>query len=566
MNYKVNQSLELPVRRLGVDGHSDSKYAVVDDGEKEYRIYNILKSQIATPPKTMHVVVKYITTNGYKLQQDELRLFKQHYSIGKCYRFDVVEVKQDYGSDSPYYVLEDDFAQHFYYFKGEQKYQIDDECILKVNGFSSKTNNILQLTEVNNPQDAAVETAADDEDDNNQNVYNTWNNLPVLNVGDESETLEFKTSIVFTPNGVADIDAQLFNVIKELTAFMNTNGGALYIGIHDKTKKVIGIGGDMQHLNDGQDEFNGQYDASNDKYELKIRHKIDKLCPSIANSLIKFNFESLGGRTYCKIDVKPAHRPIFEAKTQLFVRQGNRCKRLEGDEITFFITEKMTLRIHDIIDVDGLTMKSSMQEEQLREVLRKIINERKVSNIAPPPPSGQEIDYWMVWNDDCTWLRQRDKAEGDVLQVPVYKSMSDPLVVFCYDNNHINVVKLSDFRKKVNLNKPQNNAWNEDNGKPKSIFVAETSSLVVIHSIDYNDIEYVKLHALTDFRPTAAAKNAGAPILPDGVKVLSYSIIGAEHRGNLQGLIVPKAKRSNEKGTPVTSPAFANEIDYLKKL
>ena len=87
-----------------------------------------------------------------------------------------------------------------------------------------------------------------------------------------------------------------------------------------------------------------------------------------------------------------------------------------------------------------------------------------------------------------------------------------------------------------------------------------------MHSIDYNNIEYVKLLALTDFTPTAAAKNSGASVLPDGGKVLTYSVIGAEHRGHLAHLIGTKSKRTVEMGTPVSSPALASEIEYLQKI
>ena len=74
-------------------------------------------------------------------------------------------------------------------------------------------------------------------------------------------------------------------------------------------------------------------------------------------------------------------------------------------------------------------------------------------------------------------------------------------------------------------------------------------------------------YPLTDFTPTKTAKSQGAPILPDGVKVLSYSIIGAEHRGQISHLIGTKEGRSKEKGEPITgTAAYAKETEYLRNL
>lgn len=567
MQYQLNQQLELPVRDLRVDTNTGAEYAVVYDNEREYRIYNLLKCQIDSLPDKMYVKVSSISTFGYKLRQDEGRLYKEHYQEGKLYAFEVKDVKEDHNSATPYYIIEDDFASHHYYFRDEQKYQIGDCCILEIEGFTDK--GFLRFAEVKHLDDSKIEKPIEEKNDNSETrLQKLWTSLPVLDV-EENETLELKTSIVFPPdnNGEADIDKQLYNILTEITAFMNTKGGILLIGIHDKTKKVVGIEGDLVHLNDGEDEYAESYKHDKDGYELKIRNTMDRLCPSVANSLTTIEFPVEDGHMYCKVIVKAARRPIFLRGTQLWIRQGNRRKKLVGDEITFFITERMSLSIQDIIDVDGLNIPTtSLNEAQLRDILHQIINERRGGIIAPTPPSLKEIDYWIVWNDDSTWVRQRKKGATDALQVPVYKGMSNPVVVFCYENNRINVVKLSVLRSKVNLDTPQKNGWNPDNGKPKNVFVAEPSSLVVLHSIDYNNIEYVKLHALTDFTPTKAAKSSGAPMLPNGLKVVSYSIIGAEHRGHVAHLIGTKAGRSKEKGEPLMSPVFANEIDYLANI
>lgn len=573
MNYEVGKQYEMKVVDIRKDSAGYNYIALHDDDpSKEYRVYNILKCQYESLPNMLYVTVKSIDAFGkIKFVQDEARLNREHYQEGKLYAFEVTDVKEDFYTKSTFYVLEDDFSTHRMFYKGEQKYQIGDSCILEVAGFNEKGN--LKLREVVHTEKKPVEKAVKEEKDNTEDkLAALWKSLPVLGVGDESQTLEYKTSIAFPPGGKgeADIDKQLYNVLKELTAFMNTDGGTLYIGVHDKTKKVIGIDGDYPHLNEGEDEYAGSYKEDRDGYELKIRNTIDNLCPSIANSLISVEFEELQGRSYCKIVVKPARRPIFLSGTQLYIRQGNRVKLLKGDEITFFITERMTISIKEVIDTDDLNLSTgTLDMDVVNQIVRSLINERRaIPKDLPKPKSLGEIDYWIIWYQDGMWKRSRQQSsESNVyMQLPVYKNLSDPILTFCYDTNKVNTVKLGDFRKGANLNVLQKNGWSRTGDKPKNIFLMHATDFLVGYSIDSNGIESVKLHAISDYGTTASAANQGAPFLPDTSKIEVYAVIGAEHKKNVAHLIVTKAKRSVEVGTPLSSPTHKDEIEYLEMI
>lgn len=573
MNYELGKQYEMRVVGIQKDSAGFEFIALRDDDpNKEYRVYNILKCQHESLPETLYVVVKSIDIFGkIKFRQDEGRLNKEHYKEGKLYAFEVTDVKEDFNTKAPYYVIEDDFTEHRYFFKGDQKYNTGDHCILEVEGFTDK--GFLKLKEVEHVAPSQVETIdLTTKDDKKQTSDASWAELPVLNVGDESQTLEFKTSIAFPPgNGEANIDKQLYNILRVITAFMNTDGGTLYVGVHDTTKKVTGIESDYAYLNEGdKDDFNGSYNENNDGYQLKIRNAIDRLCPSLANSLTTIEFEEEKGQTYCKITVKPARRPIFLCGSQLFIRQGNRLKQLKGDEITLFITERMDVAIKDMIDIDGLGSKASIDADTLRKVLREVINERSaIPRDLPKPKSLGEIDYWIIWYNDGTWKRSRDKStEPNVhIQVPVYASKSDPILAFCYETGRVNTVKLTTFRKGANLNKIQDrNGWSRTGDKPKNIFLMHATDFLVGYSIDSNGIEHVKLHAISDYTTTASAANQGAPFLPEANRIETYAVIGAEHRKKVAHLIVTKSKRSSDVGIPLTSPTFKEEIEYLARV
>lgn len=573
MNYEIGKQYEMKVVGIRMDS-AGYKYIALhdDDPNKEYRVYNILKCQHDDLPETLYVTVKSIDSFGKaKFVQDEGRLNKEHYKQGKLYAFEVTDVKEDYKTKASFYVIEDDFTSHRYYFKGEQKFQIGDSCILEVECLTERGD--LRFKEVEQPDSCQVEKVEQTKNDNTaERLASLWDSLPVLEVGDENQRLELKTSIVFTPgDGKPNIDKQLYNILKELAAFLNTDGGALYIGIHDSTKKVIGIAADYDYLNDGKyDEYNGQYKKDNDGYELKIRNTMDRLFPSLANSLTKITFESMEGNVYCKIEVKPARRPIFLDGTKLFVRQGNRIKQLKGEEITMFIYDRMTISVKEVLDLDDLSLgNGNWNVDAMVKAMKEIINERKTIPVDLPKPKDLgEIDYWIIWYQDSSWKRSREKSleEGVYIQVPVFKQMSDPILTFCYETGKVSTIKLTKFRSGAKLNTMQRKGWSRTGDKPKNIFIMHATDYLVGYSVDSNGIEAVKLHAISDFTPKGSADNLGGAFLPKTSKIVTYAVLGAEHQKNVKHLIVTRARRSSEVGTPLSSPTLKEELDYLEKV
>lgn len=572
MTYNIGDQFEFSTIEIRVDNNGKEYIAVYDnEAATERRIYNILKCQREDGlPKTIFAVVTQVDSFGrVKFKQDESRLFKEHYQEGKYYIFHVNEVKEDYNSKVLFYAIEDDFAEHKYYFKGEQKHQVGDDCILEVSGFTSK--GFLQFKEHDTLLQGEELSNAFEKSTGEKESDFSMNNEPILAVGDEDMWTEFKTTIAFPPgnNGEADIDKQLYNIMKELTGFMNAEGGTLYIGVHDKSKRVVGIERDFAHLNEGEDEYNGSYDATTDSYQLKIRNAVNRYCTGVANSLMNFEFPKEEGVQYCKIIVKKSKRPVWLNDYQLIVRQGNRTRRLKGDEITLFVSELMTISIQNQIEVDSTVPVSPLDMDQLKEAIVSILNETQAPSIPlPPPPSLDEVDYWIVWYNDGRWVRQRtESSDADVyIQVPVHKNLSDPSVVFCYKLGKVNVVKLNVFRKGANMNVKQDKGWSKTGEKPMSIFITLQTDFIVGYSIDHNGIESVKLHALTDYAPTQSAANLGAPFVPNGVQMNAFRIIGAEHKGKVAHLICAKGKRSVEVGVPLNSVPYREEINCLESI
>ena len=574
IEYKVGEAYKFIPQEMGRDSRDNEYLVLLDEqGGREYRIYpQMVKFQEDDlPPKVMATVRSIDVFGRIVLRIDEGAMIREHYQEGKAYAFHITDSRDDPNTDAHYYVVEDDFARHRLYRDESEKYQKGGDCILRVKKFNDK--GFLVFEE----PDAAKETKAQVEQPaapaTEQQVPQQWKNAPVLDVGDEGTRLEFKTSIVFVPGEKheANIDAQLDTIIRELCAFMNTEGGALYIGVHDKTKRVVGVKDDYAHLNDGDDRFAGSYSQSRDGYQLKIRNTIDRKCTSLANSLIEIEFKEQEGVEYCKVTVKKAHRPIWFNDTQLWIRQGCRLKQLKGDEISFFITDTMTVTIQNQLEIDGVdTRVSALTKEELEEILHKIVNVRKQVDIPlPPPPSLDEVKEWVNWRADGCWKRSREKLTDPkfCIQVPVPTNYTNPVIMFCYESGRVNSMKYADFRRIANMNHLEvKKTWNLDAGQPKNILIAESTSLLVGYSVDYNGIQYVKFHDVADFNTTASPSNAGAPFVPDGYKMIGFKVISSAYREKLAHLKRTKDLRSKDQGEPVENSIFENEIIMLNSL
>ena len=218
--------------------------------------------------------------------------------------------------------------------------------------------------------------------------------------------------------------------------------------------------------------------------------------------------------------------------------------------------------------VGGAQALAALDESTINEIVKRIINANKKEVILPPVPE-REVDWWIIWKKDGVWYRQRNKStDADVaMQVPLYKNMSTPVVLFCYDNTNVVAREYKVMNYKKNANQANPSVWTPGL-TPRNIFIVEPTDFLCIQSIDFNGVESIKLHAVTDFATVASATAAGNPILPAGSQVQQYGIIGAENRVRLQHLIVPKVRRSQEAGIPLSTQAqqIADEVAHALAL
>ena len=154
-------------------------------------------------------------------------------------------------------------------------------------------------------------------------------------IGREDICTEFKTSIVYPPENHMedDITQQTSNILRVLSAFYNTKGGTLYIGVNDHGIPV-GISNDLNYKKfsnlKGKDQL--------DEYQRYIAAEVRKAFSPSHTSADYFSVEmcDYDGKTVCKVCVLRPFPELTRLDGVVYERQGSENVRLEGEQLTHF--------------------------------------------------------------------------------------------------------------------------------------------------------------------------------------------------------------------------------------
>ena len=133
--------------------------------------------------------------------------------------------------------------------------------------------------------------------------------------GAENKTREFKSSLIFPPNNHmrANPEAQTVEIMKELCALLNADGGTLYLGVNDFGMGV-GIENDLAYR-----DFNG----SEDKYDLYFRHSVCRILGNDVDAYVDGRFETFGGKRIYIVTVKPYYTSPVKVDGVIYERHGS---------------------------------------------------------------------------------------------------------------------------------------------------------------------------------------------------------------------------------------------------
>ena len=131
----------------------------------------------------------------------------------------------------------------------------------------------------------------------------------------ENETFELKSTLRYDLRENSVNKKLEFVVAKTVSAFLNSEGGTLLIGVDDDGN-ILGLEKDIQTLQ--KKDIDG--------FELHIRQVIKKYLGSNFEKHIKISFPEIDEKQICYMKIAKSGKPVFvtfEGKDNFFVRNGN---------------------------------------------------------------------------------------------------------------------------------------------------------------------------------------------------------------------------------------------------
>lgn len=153
-----------------------------------------------------------------------------------------------------------------------------------------------------------------------------------LILGGESETVEFKSTLRYDLR-LKTVNKKLeFVIAKTISAFLNSDGGNLFIGIDDN-QTALGLGDDIGTLK--KQDLDG--------FELQLIEVIKRFIGKEFSTHTKFHFPEYDKQTICQISVSPSSKPVFisfEGNESFFVRSGCSSQPLSREEQSSYEKER----------------------------------------------------------------------------------------------------------------------------------------------------------------------------------------------------------------------------------
>jgi hypothetical protein len=145
-----------------------------------------------------------------------------------------------------------------------------------------------------------------------------------LILGGESDLVEFKSTLRFDLREKAVNRKLEYVVAKTIAAFLNSEGGHLFIGIDDN-QNALGLNNDIETLNN----------KSIDGFELHIVEILKKYIGTEYSSHIRISFPEYGDTKICHVKIAKSGKPVFtknEGSEDFFVRMGCSSQPLGREE------------------------------------------------------------------------------------------------------------------------------------------------------------------------------------------------------------------------------------------
>jgi ATP-dependent Lon protease len=140
----------------------------------------------------------------------------------------------------------------------------------------------------------------------------------------EGPYVEFKASLSWNLEENRSDRLIQNSFLKTIVAFLNTEGGTLFVGVHD-TGRILGI--ETDHF------------PTEDQYLLHFSDLVDSRIGTVVTKYISWDLVEVGGKKILRVDCQRSPKPVFlkERHDQelFFIRQGPRTKEIKKSSEIF---------------------------------------------------------------------------------------------------------------------------------------------------------------------------------------------------------------------------------------
>lgn len=268
--------------------------------------------------------------------------------------------------------------------------------------------------------------------------------------GNENKTTEFKTSIVYPPdnNMRPDYQKQIQVMLKVLCAFMNTEGGTLYIGVNNEGMG-IGIENDLAYK---------LFQYSPDKYDVFFHNQVKFFLGLEANSLIETSFdENEDGSIVYIVRVKPFDG-VMMLGDKVYERQSTSCELLTGSYLDSFCEKrgKTTPVIPDEVQTEDTPTEEpkttpSVRKEPTKKITTdKIATSQKRNNVIFNWEENYEEPVAFIrFLPDSEYSLVKECYDDDAeLTLAIHEHERNAFLVLIYENGYVAKVSLKEILEK----------------------------------------------------------------------------------------------------------------------
>ena len=152
--------------------------------------------------------------------------------------------------------------------------------------------------------------------------------------GDESQTIEFKSSLIFSSKSGSrpDPKGQMYEITHVICGFMNARGGKLFIGVNDAGYEN-GLEDDLTYRRNRSEK------ATIDGLIVDLQNHLDRTLPTHAKGHWEISADPEAKKGVIIVDVRPVRQPV-ELDGVIYVRASSTTKPRLGEEREEFIKNR----------------------------------------------------------------------------------------------------------------------------------------------------------------------------------------------------------------------------------